>query len=73
MVFDKIREIIYNLFEIPEEEIVLETTLEDADIDSIDAVELAMAVETEFDIEIPDEALEKMRSVADLVRFVESC
>ena len=73
MVFDKIKEIICNLFEIPEEEISLETTLEDADIDSIDAVELAMAVETEFDIEIPDEALEKMRSVADLVRFVESC
>ena len=73
MVFDKIKEIICNLFEIPEEEITLETTLEDADIDSIDAVELAMAVETEFDIEIPDEALEKMRSVADLVRFVESC
>ena len=73
MVFEKIRDIICDLFEIPEEDIALETTLEDADIDSIDAVELAMAVESEFDIEIPDEALEKMRSVADLVRFVESC
>ncbi|MBQ6020555.1 MAG: acyl carrier protein [Clostridia bacterium] len=73
MVFEKIREIICELFEIPEEEIKPETTLEDADIDSIDAVELAMNVESEFDIEIPDEELKKMRSVADLVRFVESC
>ena len=73
MVFEKIREIICELFDISEEEITLETTLEDADIDSIDAVELAMNVESEFDIEIPDEVLEKMTSVADLVHFVESC
>ncbi|MBQ6164291.1 MAG: acyl carrier protein [Clostridia bacterium] len=73
MVFEKIREIICTTFEIPEEEITMDITLEEADIDSIDAVELAMNVEKEFGIEIPDEALEKMKSVADLVRFVENC
>ena len=73
MVFEKIKEIIAEQFDIAENEITMDSTLEDIDIDSIDAVELAMSVESEFDIEIPDEVLENMKSVADLVRYVESC
>lgn len=74
MVFEKIKEIICTLFDdIDPNDITMETTLKDVDIDSLDAFDLAMNIESEFDIDIPDEALEKMRSVADIVRFVESC
>ncbi len=73
MIFERIRDLISSQFDISPEEITMDSTLDDIDIDSIDAVELAMSVESEFAIEIPDEVLEKMKSVADLVRFVESC
>ena len=44
---------------------------EDLKADSLDAVEIIMAIEEEFDIEIPDEDAEKFQLVGDLVRYVE--
>ncbi len=72
MVFERIKEMICDQFDIPEEEITMDSTMEDLDIDSIDAVDLAMSIEDEFDIDIPDNELEGFKSVGDVVRFVES-
>ena len=46
--------------------------LDDLGADSLDVVELVMALEEAFDIEIPDDAVEEMRTIGDIQRFVES-
>ena len=72
MVFDKIREIIVEQLQVDEDEITLETNLmKDLSADSLDAVEIIMAIEEEFDLEIPDEEAEKFQLVGDLVKYVD--
>ena len=72
MVFDKIKELIVDQLGIDDAEITMNTNLmKDLEADSLDAVEIIMAIEDEFDIEIPDEEAEKMQVVSDLVKFVE--
>jgi len=44
--------------------------LDDLGADSLDVVELVMALEEEFDIEVPDEAVESIRTIADMERYV---
>jgi acyl carrier protein len=46
--------------------------LDDLGADSLDVVELVMALEEAFDIEVPDDAVEEMRTIGDIQRFVES-
>ena len=72
MVFDKIKEIIIEQPQVEESEITMDTNLmKDLSADSLDAVEIIMAIEDEYGIEIPDEEAETIQTVADLVRFVE--
>lgn len=72
MVFDKIKEIIMDQLQVEESEITMDTNLmKDLSADSLDAVEIIMAIEDEYGIEIPDEEAETIQTVADLVRFVE--
>lgn len=72
MVFEKIKRIICEEFEVSEEEITLSTSLsEDLDIDSLDLVDLVMSLEDEFGMELPDDALEDMSTVGDLVKYIE--
>ena len=64
MVFEKLKTIIIEEFEIEEELITMNTSLTDElDIDSLDLVDLVMTVEDEFSIELPDEALEALKKV----------
>ena len=72
MVFEKIRDIIVEQLQVDEDEITLETNLmKDLSADSLDAVEIIMAIEDEYGFEIPDEEAENMQTVQDLVNFVE--
>jgi acyl carrier protein len=58
---------------LPAEQVVPEARLvEDLGLDSLDAVELAIAVERRFDIEVPEEELTKLKTVADMTALVES-
>ena len=58
---------------LPVEQLVPEARLvEDLGLDSLDAVELAISVERKFDIEVPEEELTKLKTVADMVALVES-
>ena len=71
--FDKIREIIADKLSISEDEITMDSSfLEDLNADSLDIVELIMALEDELDMEIPDEDAENFATVGDVVRFVKS-
>ncbi len=72
MVFDKIKEIIMDQLQVEESEITMDTNLmKDLSADSLDAVEIIMAIEDEYGIEIPDEDAENIQTVQDLVKFVE--
>ncbi len=70
--FEKVRDIIAEQLSIDPAQIVPEATFtEDLGADSLDAVEMVMAVEEEFDISVPDEALESIKTVGDLLALVE--
>ena len=72
MVFEKLREIISEQLEISEELITMESDLmEDFDADSLDLVDLVMSVEDEFGVEVPEEAVENLKTVGDVVKFIE--
>ena len=72
MIFDKVKEIIIEQLQVDESEVTLDTNLmKDLSADSLDAVEIIMAIEDEYGIEIPDEEAEKFRTVRDLVKYVE--
>jgi acyl carrier protein len=70
-VFDKIKDIVVDQLDVDEEEVTMETSFEDLDADSLDIVELIMALEEEFGIEIPDEDAEKLTSVGEAVKYIE--
>ncbi|MDR1796666.1 MAG: acyl carrier protein [Clostridiales Family XIII bacterium] len=73
MVFDKIKKIIADKIQVEEDKITPATSLmKDLEADSLDAVEIIMGIEEEFDIEIPDEAAESFQNVGDIAKFVES-
>lgn len=72
MVFEKIKQILCEEFEIDENEVTLSASLaDDLDIDEIDIYDLVMSVEDEFQKELPDEALEEIVIVGDLVKYIE--
>ena len=72
-VADALREIMAARLGLTAEQIVPEARLvEDLGLDSLDAVELAIAVERKFEIEVPEEELTKLKTVADMLALVES-
>lgn len=72
MVFEKIKELIAEELGIEEDTIELESNLsEDLGADSLDAIELIMAVEEAFDIEIADSDAQKMQTVSDIINYLE--
>lgn len=73
MVFEKVAAILEDTLDVSADDITLETRLEeDLDADSIDAVDIVMSIEDEFEIEVPDEVIENMKTVSDIVDFIES-
>lgn len=72
MIFEKVREIICEQFDVDEESVTLDTDIrEDLDADSLDMVDLVMSFEDEFKIEVPDSAIETIKTVGDIVKFIE--
>ena len=70
---EKVREIIAEQLQIDIEEVKPEASfIDDLGADSLDTVELVMAFEEEFDIEIPDEDAEKIRTVQDAINYIKS-
>ncbi len=72
--FEKIRSIISEQLSIDDiDSITLDTSLsEDLEADSLDAVEVIMALEDEFGIEIPDEEAEHFKTIGDICKFIEN-
>ena len=73
MVIDKVIAILCEQFELDENDITEDTSLvDDLGADSMDSLDITMALEEEFDIEIPDEEAEELRTVRDIVNYIEN-
>ena len=70
MVFEKVKSIVADQLDVEEEKVTAEASILGAD--SLDVVDLVMSIEEEFDIEIPDEAVENIKTVGDIVSYIES-
>lgn len=72
MVFEKIKVILSQQLDVEEDQITMETNIEDdLGADSLDMVDLLMSIEDEFDIEVPDEDIENIKTVGDVVQYIE--
>ncbi|ANR71617.1 acyl carrier protein [Selenomonas sp. oral taxon 126] len=70
--FEKVRDIVVEQLGSEADEVTLESTfIDDLGADSLDIVELIMAFEEEFNVEIPDEAAEKIKTVQDVVNYID--
>lgn len=73
MVFEKVKKIIVEQLGVEEDEITMESSfIDDLGADSLDIVELIMALEEEFEIEIPDNEAEKITTVGDAVEYIKN-
>ncbi len=69
---DRVREIIVEQLGVTPEQVKPEASfIEDLNADSLDTVELVMAFEEEFGVEVPDEDAEKLQTVGDVIRYIE--
>jgi acyl carrier protein len=72
-VFEKVKKIIVEQLGVEEDEITMESSfIDDLGADSLDIVELIMALEEEFDLEIPDSEAEKISTVGDVVDYIKN-
>lgn len=72
MVFDKVKKIIVDQLDVEEDKVTETASItDDLGADSLDVVDLVMSFEEEFDIEIPDDQVEKIKTVGDIVKFIE--
>ena len=73
MEFERVKNVIVDQLSVDADEVTLEASfVDDLCADSLDVVELIMGLETEFDIEIPDEDAEKISTVGDAVEYIKS-
>ena len=71
--FEKVKKIIVEQLGVEEDEITMESSfIDDLGADSLDIVELIMALEEEFDLEIPDSEAEKISTVGDVVDYIKN-
>lgn len=72
MVFDKVKKIIVDQLDVEEDKVTEAASItDDLGADSLDVVDLVMSFEEEFDIEIPDDQVERIKTVGDIVKFIE--
>ena len=72
MILDKIKELIIEQTGVSADKLDMDTSLvNDLEADSLEAVEIIMALEDEFDIEIPDEDAERFLTIRDMVEYLE--
>ena len=71
--FDKVKAIVMEQLGVDEAEVTIDSTfIDDLGADSLDIVELIMAFEEEFNVEIPDDVAEKIKTVKDTVEYIDS-
>ena len=73
MVFEKIKKLLAEQLDADEEEMTLDTKIaEDLGADSLDVVELLMSIEDEFEVEIPDEEIDNIKTIGNVVDYIQN-
>ena len=73
MVFEKIKGLVVDQLDVDADKVTEDASItEDLGADSLDVVDLVMSIEEEFDMEIPDDAVEKIKTVGDIVKYIEN-
>lgn len=73
MVFEKIKKILAEQLDANEDDMSMETRIaDDLGADSLDVVELLMSIEDEFEVEIPDEEIDHIKTIGDLVEYIQN-
>ena len=71
-VFDKVKSIIVEQLDVEEDKVTMDADIQnELGADSLDIVDLVMSFEEEFDIEIPDDQVENIKTVGDIVKYIE--
>ena len=71
-IFDKLKELVVDQLGVEEDEVTMEASMQDdLGADSLDLVDLVMSVEEEFDVKVADEDLENIKTVGDIVNYIE--
>ena len=71
--FDQVRKIVSDKLRVQAEKITLESSLPgDLGVDSLDSIELVMAFEGEFNIEIPDDDVDTLVTIGDVIKYIEN-
>ena len=72
MVLEKVKAILSEQFDVEEDTITVDTKIaDDLGADSLDVVDLLMSIEDEFEIEVPDDEIENIKTVGELVAYIE--
>ena len=72
MVFEKVKSIIVDQLDVDEDIVTMNASItDDLNADSLDVVDLVMSFEMEFDLEFPDEQVESIKTVGDIVKYIE--
>lgn len=73
MIFDEVKEILSEQLDVDADRIELTTNLsDDLGADSLDAIDVVMTIEDQYSIEVPDDVIETMKTVEDIVNFIET-
>jgi len=73
MLFDEIKEILVDQLDVNPEDIEMTSSLsDDLGADSLDAIDIVMTVEDQYSIEVPDEIIKNIKTVEDIVSFIEN-
>ena len=73
MVLEKVKKILSEQFSVEEDSITANTNIaEDLGADSLDVVDILMSIEDEFEIEVPDEEIENIRTVGELLNYIKN-
>ena len=71
-IFDKLKELVVDQLGVEEDEVAMEASMQDdLGADSLDLVDLVMSVEEEFGVKVADEDLENIKTVGDIVNYIE--
>ena len=72
MIFDKVKDILVDQLDCEEDKVTMEASItDDLGAESLDIVDLVMSLEEEFDVEIPDDQVENIKTVGDIVKYIE--
>ena len=72
MVFDKVKAILVDQLDVDENKVTMEASItDDLGADSLDIDDIVMSIEEEFNVEVPDEQLQNIKVVGDIVKYIE--